>query len=328
MGRSACARGEGWPVAAKRRGRQPRARAAAVALPRVAARGGVDAAASRSCPRGARSASGSPSSPSPEGSMRPRARAPSSPFAASRCRARSPDFRRRCGRRSRRSIGTNLLALDGAVRRTAGRGAPGGALGRATTGPSRTRSTSPSFRRSRWRCCDAAPRAGSCRRAGGWSRGCRAAETRRCRGSGFRRPSTVVAGAFLDATHGGTAARSLALVAERFPARIAAASFVGGRPDLPAAIRPRAAHGRSDGRPAQARHRPARAVRPAARGDAISTSACPGGPWREQTLKSQVEGDGLKDQSLIDSEIGRTYPGGETASHRPYPLLKVQVSAP
>ena len=38
----------------------------------------------------------------------------------------------------------------------------------------------------------------------------------------------VVAGAFLDATHGGTAARSLALVAERFPARIAAASFVGG----------------------------------------------------------------------------------------------------
>jgi cell division septal protein FtsQ len=38
----------------------------------------------------------------------------------------------------------------------------------------------------------------------------------------------VLAGAFLDATHGGTAARSLALVAERFPARIAAASFVGG----------------------------------------------------------------------------------------------------
>jgi cell division protein FtsQ len=38
----------------------------------------------------------------------------------------------------------------------------------------------------------------------------------------------VVAGAFLDATHGGTAARSLALVADRFPARIAAASFTGG----------------------------------------------------------------------------------------------------
>ena len=38
----------------------------------------------------------------------------------------------------------------------------------------------------------------------------------------------VVAGAFLDPTHGGTAARSLALVAERFPARIATASFVGG----------------------------------------------------------------------------------------------------
>ena len=38
----------------------------------------------------------------------------------------------------------------------------------------------------------------------------------------------VVAGAFLDAAHGGTAARSLALVADRFPARIAAASFAGG----------------------------------------------------------------------------------------------------
>ncbi len=50
----------------------------------------------------------------------------------------------------------------------------------------------------------------------------------RCRGSGFRRRSHVVAGGFLDATHGGTAARSLALVADRFPARIAAASFVGG----------------------------------------------------------------------------------------------------
>jgi POTRA domain, FtsQ-type len=38
----------------------------------------------------------------------------------------------------------------------------------------------------------------------------------------------VTAGAFLDPTHGGTAARSLALVADHFPARIAAASFVGG----------------------------------------------------------------------------------------------------
>jgi cell division septal protein FtsQ len=38
----------------------------------------------------------------------------------------------------------------------------------------------------------------------------------------------VVAGGFLDGTHGGIAARSLALVSERYPARIAAASFVGG----------------------------------------------------------------------------------------------------
>ncbi|HYA09121.1 MAG TPA: FtsQ-type POTRA domain-containing protein, partial [Gaiellaceae bacterium] len=38
----------------------------------------------------------------------------------------------------------------------------------------------------------------------------------------------VLPGAFLDATHGGTAARSLALVADRFPARIAVASFAGG----------------------------------------------------------------------------------------------------
>jgi hypothetical protein len=38
----------------------------------------------------------------------------------------------------------------------------------------------------------------------------------------------VLAGSFLDATHGGTAARSLALVADHFPARIAAASFTRG----------------------------------------------------------------------------------------------------
>jgi cell division protein FtsQ len=38
----------------------------------------------------------------------------------------------------------------------------------------------------------------------------------------------VAAGGFLDPVHGGTAARSLALVADRFPARIAAASFTGG----------------------------------------------------------------------------------------------------
>lgn len=38
----------------------------------------------------------------------------------------------------------------------------------------------------------------------------------------------VLAGVFLDATHGGAAARSLALVASGFPARIATASFAGG----------------------------------------------------------------------------------------------------
>jgi cell division protein FtsQ len=40
--------------------------------------------------------------------------------------------------------------------------------------------------------------------------------------------AAVLPGAFLDTTHGGTAARSLALVADRFPARIAAASFTRG----------------------------------------------------------------------------------------------------
>jgi len=38
----------------------------------------------------------------------------------------------------------------------------------------------------------------------------------------------VLAGDFLDATHGGTAALALALVADRFPARIATASVAGG----------------------------------------------------------------------------------------------------
>ena len=38
----------------------------------------------------------------------------------------------------------------------------------------------------------------------------------------------VSVGGFLDATHGGSAARALALVADHFPARIATASFTGG----------------------------------------------------------------------------------------------------
>lgn len=38
----------------------------------------------------------------------------------------------------------------------------------------------------------------------------------------------VLAGGFLDATHGGSAAHALALVADGFPAHIATASFAGG----------------------------------------------------------------------------------------------------
>ena len=40
--------------------------------------------------------------------------------------------------------------------------------------------------------------------------------------------ATVLVGGFLDPAYGGTAARSLALVARRFPARIATASFTNG----------------------------------------------------------------------------------------------------
>lgn len=225
-GRSVCTRGEGWPVAAKRRGRQARARAAAVALPRarqvaptarrvrfmpsrrslgigfaiLAVAGGVYAAARESSVFAVRSieVSGAP----------PRLQAQVRTALAS-------------------LDGVSLLALDGgAVERrvealpavvSAGYDRSFPHTLRVFVVPEKPvavlrRGSESWLVSARGRVISRAPLRGDPALPRIW----------------VPTAATVVAGAFLDATYGGTAARSLALVADHFPARIAAASFTRG----------------------------------------------------------------------------------------------------
>ena len=122
--------------------------------------------------------------------------------------------------------GASLLALDGPPSsdgsRRCRRCSPS-----ATTAPSRTRFTSSSSREAGG---GAPPRHRELARVGAREGDRQGAARKRARPAADlgADAAAVLAGAFLDATHGGTAARSLALVAGRFPARIAAASFTRG----------------------------------------------------------------------------------------------------
>ena len=328
-GRSARARGEPGRVAGQRRpveARAPRARAAAVALPRAERRRPCGARAVRSVAplaRGRRSASSrSPPAPTPSRGRRSAfaigrvevSGAPASVQQQVQARARAVPRHEPARARRRRA-------------RAACRGAPDRRLRQLRP---RLPAHAPHPGRARAPGRRAPPRQGDLARLGAGEGGrsaSRPARIRRSRGSGCRARPTVARRRVPRAETGGTAARA-ARARGALPGAHRDRLARPRRARLPAPLRARAPARRSDRRPRSSSRSPAGRSRSFRRARPTSTSASPAGPSPvSTTLNSQVEVETMNAPPLIDTEFPPIYPAPRPSFSCPDPLLKLQVSA-